>query len=168
MYKGLSSLHHDIHRQNHSLNALSWNDTLFEYAKETATSCIYGHSLAPGGGGYGQNIAAGNAPGNISAILTNAYYNDELPLFLEAIGEFGKNSPDMSNFEKWGHVTQMLWKDTSSFACYTATCSPPGADAQACDGSGQSYLKNVSCGNGGTPAYNTVCNYYPPGKKDER
>ena len=45
IYQGLAKQHHDIHRKNHSLNALAWNDTLFGYAKETATSCIYGHSL---------------------------------------------------------------------------------------------------------------------------
>ena len=37
-YKGLAKLHHDIHRLNHSLPVLHWNDTLFEYAKETAGS----------------------------------------------------------------------------------------------------------------------------------
>ena len=86
-------------------------------------------------------------------------------LFLQALGGvWGGDSPDMSRFKAWGHLTQMLWKDTTSFACYTATCSPPGADPLDCDGSGQSYLKNVGCGNGGTKAYNTVCNYYPPGR----
>ena len=44
-YKGLAKLHHDIHRQNHSLNTLEWNDTLAELAKEVATSCKYGHDL---------------------------------------------------------------------------------------------------------------------------
>ena len=50
-----------------------------------------------------------------------------------------------------------------SKACYTSTCSPPGADPLDCDANGKSYLKNVGCGNGGTKAYFTVCNYYPPG-----
>ena len=45
IYQGLSKQHHDIHRKNHSMDPLAWNDTLFEYAKETAKSCIYGHSL---------------------------------------------------------------------------------------------------------------------------
>ncbi len=74
----------------------------------------------------------------------------------------------MTDFEHWGHATQMLWKDTTSFACYTATCSPPGANPLHCNGNGQSYLKNVGCGNGGTEAYNVVCNYYPPGKTGPR
>lgn len=45
IYQGLSKLHHDIHRTNHSLSPLAWNDTLYEYAKETAQTCVYGHSL---------------------------------------------------------------------------------------------------------------------------
>ena len=93
------------------------------------------------------------------------YYNAEIELFFDAIGQqWGADQPDMSNFEKWGHATQMLWKTTTSFACYTATCSPPGADPLDCKSDGTSYLKNVGCGNGGTQAYNTVCNYYPPGR----
>ncbi|KAL9127231.1 MAG: hypothetical protein Q9217_003848 [Psora testacea] len=164
IYQGLAKLHHDIHRQNHSVRALEWNETLLEYAKETAKSCIFAHSMDVGGGGYGQNIAAGYAPGNISAQLTNKLYNDEIVLFQEALGGvWGNDQPDMTNRRKWGHATQMLWRDTTSFACYTATCHPPGADPLACDSSGQSYVKNVACGNGGTMAYNTVCNYYPPG-----
>ena len=45
IYKGLSQQQHDVHRKNHSMPPLAWNQTLFEYAKETAESCIYGHNL---------------------------------------------------------------------------------------------------------------------------
>lgn len=45
VYKGLAALHHNIHRTNHSVPLMSWNETLFGYAKTTAESCIYGHSL---------------------------------------------------------------------------------------------------------------------------
>ena len=45
IFKGLSKQHHDIHRANHSLDGLAWNDTLYEYAKETAETCVYGHDL---------------------------------------------------------------------------------------------------------------------------
>lgn len=43
-YKALVLLHHNIHRANHSLAPLTWNDTLFEYAKESAQSCVYTHT----------------------------------------------------------------------------------------------------------------------------
>ena len=116
----------------------------------------------PGGGGYGQNIAGGIKPGNLSAILTNGFYNDE---FDKYSNQFGLDNVDMSQFEGWGHMSQMLWKDTQSVGCYTSSCAPPGADPQMCNPStGESYLKNAPCGpNGGEPAFFTVCNYYPAG-----
>lgn len=118
-------------------------------------------SSAPGGGGYGQNIAAGFPVGNISAILSNSFYNNELPKY----PQFGTDTPDMTNFEEWGHFSQFVWKTTISVGCYTAICSPPGADALACGPDGKSYLSGLSCGNGGIPAIFTVCNYHPPGEQ---
>ena len=116
----------------------------------------------PGGGGYGQNIANGVAPGNISSILTNGLYNDE---FEKYGGQWGNDNPDMSQFEGWGHLSQMIWKDTTSVGCYTSSCAPAGADPQLCNpADGQPYLKGTVCGtNPGTPAFFTVCNYYPAG-----
>ena len=118
-------------------------------------------SSAPGGGGYGQNIAAGFPVGNISAILSNSFYNNELPKY----PQFGTDTPDMTNFEEWGHFSQFVWKTTISVGCYTAICSPPGADTLACGPDGKSYLSGLSCGNGGIPAIFTVCNYHPPGEQ---
>lgn len=77
---------------------------------------------------------------------------------------YGNDNPDMSNFELWGHFSQMLWQSTKKVGCYTYTCSPPGAKPLDCNPStGQSYLKNTGCGNGGMNAIFTVCNYSPPG-----
>ena len=118
-------------------------------------------SSAPGGGGYGQNIAAGTPSGNISAILTNGFYNGELPHY----PQYGTNNPDMSDFEDWGHFSQLVWHSTTSVGCYTAICSPPGVDSLSCKPDGTSYLKGLNCGNGGIPAIFTVCNYDPPGKR---
>ncbi|KAI4188997.1 MAG: hypothetical protein L6R41_001751 [Letrouitia leprolyta] len=159
-YKALVLQHHNVHRANHSADDLTWDDTLAQYAEQTAKTCVWGHDLSPGGGGYGQNIAAGTAANNISAILTNGFYNDEMMLY----PGYGSDSPDMSNFEKWGHFSQMLWQSTQKVGCYTYTCSPPGAPPLDCNPStGQSYLKNTGCGNGGMNAIFTVCNYSPPG-----
>lgn len=165
IYSGLAVEHHNVHRKNASVPNLTWNDTLAGYAKQTAQTCVWGHSLAPGGGGYGQNIAAGVPAGNISAIVSNMWYNGEEPLYPTP---YGNNSPDMSNFEKWGHYSQLVWAKTESVGCYTQTCSPPGQDPLKCKPDGTSYLGNSQCGNGinspvGIPAIFTVCNYYPPG-----
>lgn len=113
----------------------------------------------PGGGGYGQNIAAGDAAGNITAILTNGFYNRELPVY----PEFGTNSPNTTLFEEWGHFSQMVWNTTTTVGCYTAVCSPPGESTLECKPDGTSYLSKLPCGNGGIPAVFTVCNYHPAG-----
>ncbi|KAL8636824.1 MAG: hypothetical protein Q9228_005830 [Teloschistes exilis] len=159
-YKAIALEHHNVHRANHSANDLEWDDTLAGYAAETAKTCVWGHSLAPGGGGYGQNIAAGISAGELAKTLTNGFYNDEMMLY----PGYGTDNPDMGNFEKWGHFSQMLWQSTTKVGCYTHTCSPPGAPPLDCNpATGQSYLKNTGCGNGGMNAIFTVCNYSPPG-----
>ncbi|KAL8729243.1 MAG: hypothetical protein Q9166_004864 [cf. Caloplaca sp. 2 TL-2023] len=159
-YKSACLDHHNIHRANHSANALEWDDTLAEYAKQTAQTCVWAHDRTPGGGGYGQNIAAGIPADQVAAILTNNFYNDEMMLY----PGYGNDNPDMGNFEKWGHFSQMLWGSTKKVGCYTYTCGPGGSDPLACNPStGQSYLKNTGCGNGGMAPVFTVCNYSPPG-----
>jgi hypothetical protein len=115
---------------------------------------------APGGGGYGQNIAAGTLAGNITSILTNGFYNGELPLY----PQFGTDTPDATLFEKWGHFSQMVWNTTTTVGCYTTICSPPGESIIDCKRDGTSYLSGLDCGNGGIPAVFTVCNYAPAGK----
>jgi hypothetical protein len=79
------------------------------------------------GGGYGQNIAAGVKADNVSAVITELFYN--------------------SNFHVWGHMTQIVWTNTTSVGCATVDCSATG-------------LANTG---GNVSPYFTVCNYYPPG-----
>ena len=97
------------------------------------------------GGGYGQNIAAGINATNVGQVITGLFYNDEIPLF---DGLFGAANPDMSLFEKWGHFSQIVWKNSTKVGCYTMDCSQQG-------------LANVGPD---TPPHFTVCNYDPPGK----
>ena len=54
--------------------------------------------------------------------------------------------PDMNNFEKWGHYSQIVWKSTMQVGCYTQYCS--------------NGLVNTR---DGVSPYFTVCNYSPPG-----
>lgn len=115
----------------------------------------------PGGGGYGQNIAAGPEPGKVADVISNMWYNGELELYPTP---YGIDSPNMGNFEGWGHFSQVVWSDSESVGCYTSTCFPAGQDPQDCQSDGTSYLSGLTCGNGGVPAYFTVCNYYPAGK----
>ena len=46
VYKGLSLRHHNVHRSNHSVPALEWNQTLADFAKEIAQTCVYDHDLS--------------------------------------------------------------------------------------------------------------------------
>ena len=44
-YQAIALQHHNIHRSNHSASDLVWNTTLADYAKTTAETCVWGHSL---------------------------------------------------------------------------------------------------------------------------
>ncbi|KAI4259649.1 MAG: hypothetical protein L6R42_004473 [Xanthoria sp. 1 TBL-2021] len=161
-YKSAVLEHHNIHRANHSASDLEWDDTLAQYAEQVAKSCMYDHDRTPGGGGYGQNIAAGTPAKQVASILTNAFYNSELELY----PGYGSDSPDMSNFHAWGHFSQMVWGSTTKVGCYSYNCNPAGKMDLDCNpATGQSYLGKTGCGTSGSGMYPvfTVCNYSPPG-----
>lgn len=132
---------HNIHRVNASVPNLTWSNNMASIAAQIAASCVYAHDTSTGGGGYGQNIGAGAPPSGIPAMITNEMYNNEINWY-PAYGV----EPDMSNFEKWGHYSQIVWKSTTSVGCATQYC-PNG-------------LANTG---GGVSPYFTVCNYSPPG-----
>jgi uncharacterized protein YkwD len=132
---------HNIHRANHSASDLAWDDKLAGIAAQIAASCVYAHDTSTGGGGYGQNIGAGSPPSDIPSMISDLMYNDEIGYYPGYGGE-----PDMSNFEKWGHFSQIVWKSTTTVGCATQYC--PGG------------LANTG---GGVSPYFTVCNYGPPG-----
>jgi hypothetical protein len=80
------------------------------------------HSQA-GGGGYGQNIGAGPAPNAVPAMITNEMYNHEIGFFPLP---YGQAQPDMSNFESWGHFSQIVWQSSTNIGCATIDCSAGG------------------------------------------
>lgn len=94
-------------------------------------------------GGYGQNIAAGVGSDNISMIITELFYNGEVNWY---DGLYGQAQPDMSEFEHWGHFSQVVWHDTSKVGCSTYHC--------------ENGLANVDSN---VPPYFTVCNYQDVG-----
>lgn len=92
------------------------------------------------------NIAAGQGleAGAIAVVISNLWYNNEEPQF----PKYGINNLPVgagSNFNNWGHFSQVVWKGSRSVGCGTAACGP-----QTNIGSGQ-------------PSFYTVCMYSPPG-----
>lgn len=135
---------HNIHRYNHSSPALVWDYRLADIAQEIASSCEYAHNIVAGGGGYGQNIGAGAPEDEIDKMITNQMYNDEIGWYPGYGAE-----PDMTNFEHWGHFSQIVWKSATGVGCFTQHCTGPGA------------LRGVDPN---VAPYFTVCNYAGVGK----
>jgi len=98
-YSDIALYHHNIHRSNHSAPAATWNLTLVQAAQDWAQACNYSHNTQVGGGGYGQNIAAGVQADNVSAIITDLFYNGEVNWYA---GQYGLANPSFTNFEHWG------------------------------------------------------------------
>lgn len=110
------------------------------------------------GGGYGQNIAAGVESSNISAVITELFYNAEERAYYDA-GNYGKGTQnedangnsvdgfDNDDFHVWGHFSQIVWSNTTTVGCATVDCS----------------AKGLASTGGNVAPYFTVCNYYPAG-----
>ena len=75
--------------------------------------------------------------------ISGMWYNGELGLF--PTSSYGKDNPDMSGFESWGHFTQMVWAGSSKVGCHSQYC-PAGTMYQSMG------------------SWFTVCNYHPAGK----
>ena len=88
------------------------------------------------------NIAQGTylGAGNLSAVISNMWYNAEVTLF----PAYGVNDLDTSGegFQNWGHFSQVVWDGTTAIGCGSAKCDP-----------------GTSIGSG----YFVACMYYPPG-----
>ncbi|KAI0203270.1 CAP domain-containing protein [Astrocystis sublimbata] len=143
--------HHNIHRSNHSSPAMSWNEEIATYAGTTAGTCVFAHDMDQGKGGYGQNIALWGvssgaeklgAAGAVKMATTNMWYDGEFNSFLPDY--YGKATPDMGNFEAWGHLSQLVWADSTTVGCAVQFC-PKGTAYDNLD------------------AWFTVCNYHPAG-----
>lgn len=74
-------------------------------------------------------------------MISNLMYNDEFGYYAPYFG----SGPSMSNFDSWGHFTQIVWKNTKHVGCSTVVCNSLG---------------NVDSSE---PLPFTVCNYDPPG-----
>ncbi|KAJ5097132.1 PR-1-like protein [Penicillium angulare] len=125
---------HNIHRINHSVPYLVWNQTLADAAYSWGTRCQFRHNTSLLQGGYGQNLAASSPTASISVHISDYWYNNEMEFFAPY---YGWPNPGESSS---GHFSQIVWKNTASVGCATVNC------------------RYSSLG-----MWYTVCNYYPPG-----
>jgi hypothetical protein len=143
--------HHNIHRLNYSAPAIEWGQTYADYAAETAAKCVFAHDLTPGGGGYGQNLAMWASSGDakslgenmaIAQAITDMWHNGECNAYPKE--DYGLANPNMTDFETWGHFSQLVWVGSQQVGCKAQYCEP-----------GTMYPT--------MGAWFSVCNYYPAG-----
>ncbi|KAG6303582.1 hypothetical protein E4U09_007137 [Claviceps aff. purpurea] len=140
--------HHAILRKNHGVQPLEWDETLAQYAANTAKGCVFQHDMNQGNGHYGQNLASNGISGDISGqevesirkAISDMWYKSEINSFSSF---YGMSQPPSSSFHAYGHATQLLWKDTRKVGCATVKC-PAGTIF-------------------GMNSQYSVCNYGPPG-----
>ncbi|KAI2639230.1 CAP domain-containing protein [Xylaria nigripes] len=150
-FQSQALFHHNIHRANHSSPEVTWNDEIAGYAAITAATCHFAHDMNEGNAGYGQNIAlygvssgalALGETGAIKMAVTNMWYDGEFRAFLPSY--YGQTTPDMTNFDTWGHLSQTIWSGSTSIGCAVKFC-PAGTAYSNLD------------------SWFSVCNYHPPG-----
>ncbi|KUI74483.1 Protein PRY2 [Cytospora mali] len=152
-FAGTATYHHNIHRTNNSAPSMTYGDTYASYASQVAASCNFAHDLTPGGGGYGQNIAMYASTDAdsmteelaIAQAITQMWYNGEIGLYPS--NAYGQANPDFSNFEGWGHYSQVVWVGSNQLGCAAQYC--PAGTMEPSMGS-----------------WFSVCNYYPAGNVD--
>lgn len=97
---------HNEHRRRHHAQALKWNSTLYEYAKDYANNYSCSGILTHSGGPYGENLAIGYTP--LGAV--SAWY-DEIKEYV-----FGTETT-------YSHFTQVVWNNTATVGCATKYCN---------------------------------------------
>jgi hypothetical protein len=89
--------------------------------------------------GTSSNAASLGAAGAIAMATTDMWYNGEFDLY----SSFYNSEPDMTNFLKWGHFSQLLWAGSTELGCAVKLC-PAGTIASM-------------------DSWYMVCNYGPAG-----
>jgi len=136
--------HHNQARANHGADPLVWNATVSDTAAITANTCEFSHYI-PDGVGQGQNLfTTSGLVFNVTAGITEEWYKGE---FEAMLSHFGAPILNDDVFHNVGHLTQVLWKGTTSVGCTSVDCG----DAMTIGGQPSDLNKY------------TVCNYYPAG-----
>ncbi|KAJ5542869.1 hypothetical protein N7535_005292 [Penicillium sp. DV-2018c] len=94
------------YRAWHQASPLTWNDTMADYARHWAESCVWQHSHGP----YGENLAYGFANASAAVIA----WGEERTKY-----DFSKPT---GFSEETGHFTQLVWKATTQVGCAAVNC----------------------------------------------
>ncbi|KAJ8069025.1 hypothetical protein OCU04_002700 [Sclerotinia nivalis] len=138
---------HNDARASHQANAMSWNQTLADYAAQEGSCSTFAHDLTAGGGGYGQNIAvAGNS--NSGAYTTEGALADAIKEWYAEESLYGSlygvaNPPQADG--DFLHFTQIVWQGSHQVGCAVKTC-----------GTDNTIYPDMY-------VWYSVCNYYPAG-----
>ena len=143
-YQAVVLFHHNAARANHEAAPLTWDSECEFNARIAASRCSFEHYI-PKGAGQGQNlfVVSGDAF-NATAGISESWYRGELT---PMIPWFGKSNLPHEVFEQVGHLTQMVWKETTKVGCVSLDCG----GAMTVNGKGSTMNKY------------TVCNYAPAG-----
>ncbi|KAF2652410.1 PR-1-like protein [Lophiostoma macrostomum CBS 122681] len=143
-YQAAVLYHHNAARANHNADPLTWCDDCETNARITAERCTFEHYI-PDGANQGQNLFTVSGDSfNVTAGITESWYKGEFEPMLPYFGQ--ADVPD-SVFEQVGHLTQVLWKETTSVGCVSVDCSG----------------KMTVGGQSSDMDKYTVCNYAPAG-----
>ncbi|KAF4553291.1 Hypothetical protein D9617_7g030180 [Elsinoe fawcettii] len=151
-YRTAAIKRHNQHRNNHGSPPVTWSAELAQAAMKSAQRCTFAHYMNENGLTYGQNLALGYAAPNIAGIITDGWYSE-----VQYYGNnYGQAQPDygnnMENFSKWGHFTQVVWRDSSKIGCATWRCNSVKTSATDSTPMPAAYGGDV-----------TYCNYQGPG-----
>jgi hypothetical protein len=104
-----------IPKANPALPSAVWSLSLEQYAKQTASTCLFRHSGSGLGSVYGQNIYA--AAGFV-------------PTWTNIIGLWGSEAAYYNYYTKTcavgkvcGHYTQTVWRSSTHIGCYYQKCT---------------------------------------------
>jgi hypothetical protein len=143
-YQAAILYHHNAARANHNAAPLTWDNNCAATALQAANRCTFEHYI-PTGVRQGQNLftVSGDAF-NVTAGITESWYKGELGPMRPYFGQ--ANIPD-EVFHDVGHLTQMVWKGTTSVGCVSIDCGS----------------RMLVGGKPSTMNKFTVCNYAPAG-----
>lgn len=145
-YQAAVLFHHNHARANHNAAPLVWDAACEEGARRTAELCHFDHPSFLNELKQGQNLfTVSGSSFNVTAGITESWYKGELDAMMPHFGDADIVDP---LFHKVGHLTAMLWKDTTKVACVSFDC---GSKMTLRDGTPTDMNKF------------TVCNYASPG-----